>query len=77
MPSNGLLASSLEYGIVSRSFPLSGKILSGYLDASGTRGGLGIGNPNAEFTPNISACGMGADGGTAKVAWGSQAGDGR
>ena len=75
MPSNGLLTSSLEYGIVSRSFPLSGKILSGYLDASGTRGGLGIGNPNAEFTPNISACSMGADGGTAKIAWGSRAGD--
>lgn len=75
MPFNGLLTSSLEYGIVARSTPLTGKILSGYLDASGSAAGLGIGNPNAEFTPNISACAMASDGGTAKLVWGSRVGD--
>ncbi len=75
MPGNGLLTSSLEYGIVARSLPLTGKILSGYLDASGSRAGLGVGNPNAEFTPNISACALASDGGTAKLVWGSRAGD--
>ena len=75
MPSNALLTSSIEYGIVARSLPLTGKILSGYLDASGIRAGLGIGNPNAEFTPNVSACAMSSEGGTAKIAWGSRAGD--
>ena len=75
MPANGLLTSSLEYGIVARSLPLTGKILSGYLDASGSRAGLGVGNPNAEFTPNISACALTSDGGTAKLVWGSRAGD--
>src|SRR5882762_7411849 len=73
MPETGLLASSIEYGIVSRSLPLTGKILRGYLDASGT--GLGIGNPNAEFTPNVSACALSADGGTAKIIWGFRNGE--
>ena len=74
MPSHALLTSSIEYGIVARSLPLTGKILSGYLDASGTRGGLGIGNPNAEFTPDVSACAITSDGGTAKIVWGSRVG---
>jgi len=75
MVSNGLLTSSLEYGIVARSIPLTGKILSGYLDASGSTAGLGIGNPNTEFIPDISACGLASDGGTAKLVWGSRVGD--
>jgi WD40 repeat protein len=73
MPETGLLTSSIEYGIVSRSLPLTGKILRGYLDASGT--GLGIGNPNAEFTPNVSACALSSDGGTAKIIWGFRNGE--
>lgn len=73
MPDTGLLASSIEYGIVSRSLPLTGKILRGYLDASGT--GLGIGNPNAEFTPNVSVCALSSDGGTARIVWGFQSGE--
>lgn len=67
MSEAGLLSSSVQYGIVSRSFPLTGKILRGFLNASGTD--LGIGNPNVEFTPNVSACALASDGGTAKVAW--------
>lgn len=74
MPSQTLLTSSIAYGIVARSIPLTGKVLPGYLDASGTRVGLGIGNPNAEFTPDVSACALTSDGGTAKIVWGSRAG---
>jgi WD40 repeat protein len=73
MPETGLLTSSIEYGIVSRSLPLTGKILRGYLDASGT--GLGNGNPNAEFTPNVSACAISSNGGTAKILWGFRNGE--
>ncbi|KAF8809805.1 DUF699-domain-containing protein [Phlegmacium glaucopus] len=78
MPSRALLTSSIQYGIVarSRSLPLTGRILPGYLDTSGgSRVGLGIGNPNAKFTPDISACAISSDGGTAKVVWGTRAGD--
>lgn len=73
MPEAGLLTSSIQYGIVSRSLPVSGKILRGFLDTSGT--GLGIGNPNAEFTPNVSTCALSSDGGTARIIWGFQTGE--
>ena len=70
----GLLTASIQYGVVARSLPLTGEILSGYLDASGT--GLGIGNPNVEFTPDVSACVMSSVGsGTAKVFWGKRNGE--
>ncbi|RDB17701.1 F-box/WD repeat-containing protein pof10 [Hypsizygus marmoreus] len=75
MAGHFLLSSSIRYGVVSRSFPLTGKILPGYLDASGARMGLGIGNPNAEFSPNVSACALTSDGGTAKVLWGFRHGE--
>jgi WD40 repeat protein len=65
-----LLTSSLQYGIVSRSFPLTGKVLRGYLDASGTGLGVGNNNPNLEFTPNVTACAMANEGGTARIIWG-------
>ena len=73
MPDAGLLTSSLQYGIVSRSLPLRGKVMKGFLDASGT--GLGIGNPNAEFTPNISTCVLASDGGSVKILWGYRNGE--
>ncbi|KAG6890853.1 hypothetical protein C0992_012239 [Termitomyces sp. T32_za158] len=75
MHNTGLLASSVRYGIVSRSLPLTGKILPGYLDASGLRLGLGLGNPNAEFTPDVSICAIASDGGTARILWGFQHGE--
>ncbi|KAF8064241.1 WD40-repeat-containing domain protein [Lyophyllum atratum] len=75
MPGGALLASSTRYGIVSRSLPLTGKILPGYLDASGLHLGLGVGNPNAEFSPDVSACALISDGGTAKVLWGFRHGE--
>ncbi|KAI0776625.1 ARP2/3 complex 16 kDa subunit (p16-Arc)-domain-containing protein [Trametes elegans] len=75
MPNNTLLAASLQYGIVSRSYPLSGKVLRGFLDASGTGNGLGIGNPNAEFSPHVSSIALASDGGTAKILWGYRNGE--
>ncbi|KAG2078530.1 hypothetical protein BDR04DRAFT_998038 [Suillus decipiens] len=73
MSESGLLTSSIQYGVVARSLPLSGKVLKRYLDAAGT--GLGIGNPNVEFTPNVSACRLTSDGGTARVFWGKRNGE--
>lgn len=75
MPSHTLLTSSIQYGSVARSLPLTGRILPGYLDPSGRGVWLGIGNPNAEFIPDISACAISSDGGTAKIVWGTRAGD--
>ncbi|PIL26226.1 hypothetical protein GSI_11981 [Ganoderma sinense ZZ0214-1] len=75
MPHTTLLAASLQYGVVSRSYPLSGKVLRGFLDASGTLNGLGIGNPNAEFSPHVSSIALASEGGTAKVSWGFRNGD--
>ncbi|KAI0705975.1 hypothetical protein C8T65DRAFT_577409 [Cerioporus squamosus] len=75
MPHTTLLAASLQYGVVSRSYPLSGKVLRGFLDASGTVNGLGIGNPNAEFSPHVSSIALASEGGTAKVLWGFRNGE--
>ena len=65
-----MLAFSTQYGVVSRSNPLSGKVFRGFLDAAGTLNGLGIGNPNAEFSPNVSLCRIFSERSTAKILWG-------
>ncbi len=75
MPHSTLLAASLQYGVVSRSYPLSGKVLRGFLDASGTLNGLGIGNPNAEFSPHVSSIALASEGGTARILWGFRNGN--
>lgn len=67
---SGLLASSTQHGIISRSNPLSGKVFRGLLDAAGTLNGLGIGNPNAEFSPNVCLCRIFTERSTAKILWG-------
>ncbi|KAF9444388.1 WD40 repeat-like protein [Macrolepiota fuliginosa MF-IS2] len=72
---SALLCASTVYGIVSRSLPLTGKILSGYLNPTGPRVGIGIGNPNVEFAPNVSTCILASDGGTIKVLWGTRHGE--
>ncbi|TFK69207.1 hypothetical protein BDN72DRAFT_840923 [Pluteus cervinus] len=72
---NLLLSSSLQYGVVSRSLPLTGRVLRGYLSASGNANGWGVGNPNAEFNPNVSACSITSEGSTAKIAWGYHSGE--
>ena len=74
MPSHSLLTSSIQYGTVARSLPLTGRILPGYLDASGGAR-VGNGNPNPELIPDISTCAISSDGGTAKIVWGTRAGD--
>lgn len=66
----GLLALSTQYGVVSRSNPLSGKVLRGFFDAAGTMNGLGIGNPNAEFSPNVCLCRIFTERSAAKILWG-------
>lgn len=63
-----LLTASLQYGVVARSLPLTGKVIKGYIAASDT--GLGVGNPNAEFAPNITACSISASANSAKTVWG-------
>ena len=75
MPNTTLLSASLQYGIVARSYPLTGKILRGYLDASGTANGLGHGNPNLEFSPHVTAIALASEGLTAKVLWGFRNGE--
>jgi WD40 repeat protein len=52
-----------------------GKIIKGHLDASGTTDGLGIGNPNEEFTPNVTCIGLSSRGGTGRVVWGFRNGE--
>lgn len=42
----------------------------GFLDAHGLTNGAGIGNPNVEFSPDVSTIALAALGGTAYVAWG-------
>ncbi|KAJ4484231.1 hypothetical protein C8J55DRAFT_38610 [Lentinula edodes] len=70
MPLYSLISSSVQYGIVSRSIPLTGKVIKGFLSPSLSGNGLGIGNPNTEFAPNVTACALSSDGGTAKIVWG-------
>jgi len=67
---DALLSSSVQYGIVARSFPFTGKVIKGYLSATGAFQGLGIGNPNADFTPNVTVCRLMSEGASAKVLWG-------
>ena len=67
---SALLCASTFYGIVSRSFPLTGRILPGYLNPAGPHRGIGLGNPNVEFAPNVSTCMLTSEGETAKVLWG-------
>ncbi|THH18239.1 hypothetical protein EW146_g2713 [Bondarzewia mesenterica] len=70
LSADALLSSSIQYGIVARSFPSTGKVVKGFLNTTGTLHGLGIGNPNAEFAPNVTACALTSMGPSAKVIWG-------
>ncbi|KAG8919485.1 hypothetical protein FRC00_011287, partial [Tulasnella sp. 408] len=67
---SGLLSASTAYGVVSRSSPATGATIKGFLDAQGLMNGAGIGNPNVEFSPDVSAVTPVAVGGTAYVTWG-------
>lgn len=74
MSDDALLSASIEYGIVARSLPFKNTVLKGYLNATGLPPGLRNGNPNADFSPNVSACALASDGYTAKVLWGKRDG---
>ncbi|KAF5383901.1 hypothetical protein D9757_007364 [Collybiopsis confluens] len=51
------------------------KVVKGFLSPSSAGTGLGIGNPNTEFSPNVTACALTSEGGTAKIAWGFRNGE--
>lgn len=70
MSDDALLSSSIQYGIVARSTPSIGKIVKGFLNATGSLHGVGVGNPNAEFTPNVTACALASESAAARIAWG-------
>ncbi|KAL1742053.1 hypothetical protein HDZ31DRAFT_44082 [Schizophyllum fasciatum] len=70
LANGGILTCSLRYGVVTRSHPLTGKVVKGFLSASGGGAGIGIGNPNLEFAPDATACALASEGTTANVAWG-------
>lgn len=71
---NALLSSSLQYGVVARSIPLTGRVVKGFLNASGLHHGLANGNPNADFVPDVSACAVSSEGAGARIAWGRRDG---
>lgn len=70
---NGLLTFCMEYGIVSRSLLVNGKVLQGYLDASGT--GLRHRNHSIDPTPDITACRLTSESGTVGILWGKRNGE--
>lgn len=63
-----MLSASISYGIASRSDPFKGKVARGFVDANGLLNGAGIGNPNVEFSPHVTAIGLAKD--TSRIAWG-------
>ncbi|KAK0566382.1 hypothetical protein OC844_000782 [Tilletia horrida] len=71
--SSFLLSASLAYGVACRSDPFTGRRISmGFLDASGNTNGAGIGNPNAEFSPDVTSLAMSAD--ARSIVWGFRTG---
>lgn len=67
-----LLSASSSYGVASRSDPFRGKVARGFLDAAGLLNGGGIGNPNTEFSPDVSCLAIGSD--ANKIVWGFRTG---
>lgn len=74
MPDSALLSASIQYGLVARSFPFTGKVLKGYINATGVPPGLSYDNPGTEPAPNLSVCILASNGTTAKVIWGKRDG---
>lgn len=63
-----LLSASKAHGVASRSDPFKGKVARGFVDAAGMLNGAGIGNPNAEFSPDVTALEVAGD--ASRIAWG-------
>ncbi|PWY98964.1 hypothetical protein BCV70DRAFT_140150, partial [Testicularia cyperi] len=68
-----LISASDAYGVASRSNPWTGKVTKGYLDAEGTANGAGNGNPNVEFSPNVTTLNTSAD--ASNIFWGFRSGE--
>ncbi|KAJ1025877.1 hypothetical protein NDA16_002503 [Ustilago loliicola] len=68
-----LISATDTYGVASRSNPWTGKVIKGYLDAEGTANGAGNGNPNVEFSPNVSALNTSSD--ASNIFWGFRSGE--
>ncbi|CDU25071.1 uncharacterized protein SPSC_04905 [Sporisorium scitamineum] len=68
-----LISATDTYGVASRSNPWTGKVTKGYLDAEGTANGAGNGNPNVEFSPNVSALNVSSD--ASQIFWGFRSGE--
>ncbi|GAC95868.1 hypothetical protein PHSY_003446 [Pseudozyma hubeiensis SY62] len=70
---NLLISATDTYGVASRSNPWTGKVIKGYLDAEGTANGAGNGNPNVEFSPNVTAINTSSD--ASHIFWGFRSGE--
>ncbi|TKY88564.1 hypothetical protein EX895_002553 [Sporisorium graminicola] len=68
-----LISATDTYGVASRSNPWTGKVTKGYLDAEGTANGAGNGNPNVEFSPNVSSLNASSD--ASQIFWGFRSGE--
>ncbi|SPO23971.1 uncharacterized protein UTRI_03490_B [Ustilago trichophora] len=68
-----LISATDTYGVASRSNPWTGKVIKGYLDAEGTANGAGNGNPNVEFSPNVSSLNTSSD--ASHIFWGFRSGE--
>lgn len=68
-----LISATDTYGVASRSNPWTGKVIKGYLDAEGTANGAGNGNPNVEFSPNVSSLNTSSD--ASQIFWGFRSGE--
>ncbi|KAJ1036532.1 hypothetical protein NDA13_000065 [Ustilago tritici] len=64
-----LISATDTYGVASRSNPWTGKVIKGYLDAEGTANG----NPNVDFSPNVSALNTSSD--ASNIFWGFRSGE--
>ena len=73
MPDSALLSASIQYGLVARSFPFTGEVLEGYLNATGVPPGL-TDSPGTELVPNLTVCILASDGTSAKIIWGKRDG---
>ncbi|KAL5631381.1 hypothetical protein ACGC1H_007036 [Rhizoctonia solani] len=71
-----ILSASLATGVVTRSYPFTGKVVRGHFDASTITTALGIGmNPNFEEAfSNVSSLSLASTGGTGIVVWGLRSG---
>ncbi|KDN49830.1 hypothetical protein RSAG8_01895, partial [Rhizoctonia solani AG-8 WAC10335] len=71
-----ILSASLAAGVVTRSYPFTGKVVRGHFDASSITTALGLGmNPNFEEDfSTVSSLALTSTGGTGVVVWGLRSG---